>query len=213
MPNTKTVLTPWNTVGLRGSTDYRQALGRQCVTAQRLTMMLAPSFCPYFPNTSTLYLPQAKPSVQKGWTHSLSLSWVWMQSLAYYFSWCICLLTWDKFLSQGINLQYRIAEPSKLRDCSQANISRNQGSLHVCRHTVPVRTSAWSAWTSLSWHLPITQDLGGLFHCLHCILTLWRCWFGRSHLWTTQDLGGSRSRMVWEEGTVIWCPQEILTSE
>lgn len=67
-------------------------------------------------------------------------------------------LTWDKFLSQrndspfyAILSKCRISEPSKGRDCSQTNIGRDQGSLPVCLDTDLVRSSAWSAWRSMSW--------------------------------------------------------------
>ena len=44
-----------------------------------------------------------------------------------YLSWCICILTWDKFLSQRNSISNgRTSEPSEVRDYSQANIGRDQ---------------------------------------------------------------------------------------
>ena len=53
-----------------------------------------------------------------------------------YFSWCICILTWDKFLSQRNSTSNgSTSEPSEVRDYSQANIGRDQKSLQACLDT------------------------------------------------------------------------------
>lgn len=101
---------------------------------------------------------------------------MWLKSLAHYFFWCMCLQTWDKFLSQ-----------------------RNEH--FIVQYQSPVRWGTAARWTAAGiespfmhvWTQPMAEAAPGLLgearpgllpsHRIHftvCILssTLWRCWFG-----------------------------------
>ena len=69
-----------------------------------------------------------------------------------YLSWCVCILTWDKFLSQRNSISNgRTSEPSEVRDYSQANIGRDQTSHQACLDAVHISSRARSTWRSWSW--------------------------------------------------------------
>ena len=126
-------------------------------------------------STHTHHFPQAKPRLQKGWIHSLILSWVSLQSLAHYFSWSIGLLTWDKFLSQR-NETLIVQYQSPVRWGSAARWMLAGIGSPIIR-----------VWLQLMWEA-VPGLLGeahpGLLpsHRIHFTilsLTLWRCWLER----------------------------------